>query len=374
MNRIMDSLTVPEEATYIVSNRGGINCDQSSVIEQLKICREKTDAISKEMRNIDSDYLKEIFLLRSFICYCMPTSLMRAVAAKHFFRQRFSYDGYWLPYLEHFSLFFLIAFPIASFLYIFESGIYMDPNLNSKWLISIAVSIAIDFLALKPIKIFVTWIAGASIVDEEVRACLGILRMRSTNILKRSSGSMLFADSLIQHYNPACRAARNFPHLPISRLLMSLNDDDIPFQIWVSKSYAWRRIEKYLFYSFCYLVPACPLFLQDSFNEIIVTVIFASIVVFGVYGASTPAYTQYFYQYYLPCVCAIAFLVLLRIIFFKRFTPSFNSFTAPISKDIEPVDTDFLELSNIYIDNVDKVKALMPVKFSSSFHNNFKTS
>ena len=28
--------------------------------------------------------------------------------------------------------------------------------------------------------------------------------------------------------NPACRAARQFPGLTLSRLLMSLNDDDIP--------------------------------------------------------------------------------------------------------------------------------------------------
>ena len=31
--------------------------------------------------------------------------------------------------------------------------------------------------------------------------------------------------------NPACRAARQFPGLTLSRLLMSLNDDDIPSEL-----------------------------------------------------------------------------------------------------------------------------------------------
>lgn len=35
-------------------------------------------------------------------------------------------------------------------------------------------------------------------------------------------------NSLIQHFNPVCRLARDYPHLPIARLLMSLNDFDLP--------------------------------------------------------------------------------------------------------------------------------------------------
>jgi hypothetical protein len=35
--------------------------------------------------------------------------------------------------------------------------------------------------------------------------------------------------ALIQHMNPACRVARLFPELPIARLLISLNDYDVPY-------------------------------------------------------------------------------------------------------------------------------------------------
>jgi hypothetical protein len=46
--------------------------------------------------------------------------------------------------------------------------------------------------------------------------------------MQRCKGLMSEVHALIQHINPACRAARQFPHLPISRLLISLNDFDLP--------------------------------------------------------------------------------------------------------------------------------------------------
>jgi len=46
--------------------------------------------------------------------------------------------------------------------------------------------------------------------------------------MMRTTGLMRDADALVQHFNPACRVARMYPQLPISRLLMSINDFDIP--------------------------------------------------------------------------------------------------------------------------------------------------
>ena len=46
--------------------------------------------------------------------------------------------------------------------------------------------------------------------------------------LRRYVGLMSHANALIHHFDPACRAARAFPELPVSRLLISLNDFDLP--------------------------------------------------------------------------------------------------------------------------------------------------
>lgn len=47
-------------------------------------------------------------------------------------------------------------------------------------------------------------------------------------IMTRTKGLMRFRHAFIQHLNPACRAAHYYPHLPSSRLIMALNDFDLP--------------------------------------------------------------------------------------------------------------------------------------------------
>ena len=47
--------------------------------------------------------------------------------------------------------------------------------------------------------------------------------------MNRQKGVIRDSNSLIQHFNPACRVARAFPSLPISRFLMILNDYDVPY-------------------------------------------------------------------------------------------------------------------------------------------------
>jgi hypothetical protein len=127
-------------------------------------------------------------------------------------------------------------------------------------------------------RVWVTWVASASIIEEEARVCLGMLRERCQSILKRRAGVMIYANSWIQHFNPACRVARQFPHLPLSRLLMSLSDFDLPINYSVSTSSAWFQKEKYAYFSVFLLWPSCPLLVQDMINETIATVALCAII------------------------------------------------------------------------------------------------
>ena len=54
----------------------------------------------------------------------------------------------------------------------------------------------------------------------------------------------IFGSQLLQHLNPACRAARKVPELSMSRLLISLTDYDMP----MPKSYSrgLQRLAKYV--------------------------------------------------------------------------------------------------------------------------------
>ena len=85
-----------------------------------------------------------------------------------------------------------------------------------------------EITLLDPVKIWAKKIAVSEVAGVPICAMLDMLRDRSVSILRRKRGLMRNASSLVQHFNPACRAARAYPELPIARLLMSLSDYDIP--------------------------------------------------------------------------------------------------------------------------------------------------
>jgi len=96
------------------------------------------------------------------------------------------------------------------------------------WLTGVGLAFAQAVVILQPARIFMFHIVVAAISAKRVRTIHGVLRERIKGVLQRSSGLMRGADDLVQHLNPACRAARKHPHLRMSRVLMSLNDFDIP--------------------------------------------------------------------------------------------------------------------------------------------------
>ncbi|KAJ1439691.1 hypothetical protein B484DRAFT_427633, partial [Ochromonadaceae sp. CCMP2298] len=71
-------------------------------------------------------------------------------------------------------------------------------------------------------------LSSRSRVDQEVRVMCEGLAYKTPLVLRRVTGGLRNCDELVQHLNPACRAARLLPALPVSRLLMSLNDRDVP--------------------------------------------------------------------------------------------------------------------------------------------------
>ena len=94
------------------------------------------------------------------------------------------------------------------------------------WVVISVLALAVDFAFLQPGRIWMKWVVINGQVSEDVRTILHALRLRFVSILCRDQGVMRDRHSLVQHFNPACRAARLFPHLPVSRYLMALNDSD----------------------------------------------------------------------------------------------------------------------------------------------------
>jgi len=173
------------------------------------------------------------------------------------------------------------------------------------------VSILVDVMLLHPIAIWVKWLGTATVVDEEVRLYMNLLRMKYEHLLTRRSNAMSY-NNFTQQFNPACRAARYYPHLPISSLLLSFNDFDISMDGFAPSRPLWFRLEFYicsLFLAFCWVWNTCPTVLQDLANEIVLTASLFGLVVLG----STATY-----QLLLMFVFALVIAVFIRELFKER--------------------------------------------------------
>jgi len=121
--------------------------------------------------------------------------------------------------------------------------------------------------------------------------------------MNRTSGIMNDAESPIQHFNVACRAARNFPSLAIARLLISLNDFDVPLFSCDEKSFEQKqnnddlKISEWIYHVlnacfnfFLNVFTALPVALQDVLIECVVVIsVNLFLLLFYVFGlASLP--------------------------------------------------------------------------------------
>ena len=82
-----------------------------------------------------------------------------------------------------------------------------------------------------PAAILVVHIILPLLIYSDVSSVFRVLRTRSKYILHREAGLIKTANAMIQHFNPICRAVRSFPQFAASRLIIALNDFDIPLPV-----------------------------------------------------------------------------------------------------------------------------------------------
>ena len=79
---------------------------------------------------------------------------------------------------------------------------------------------------INPLNIFITQIVFLYDVRQNVIKKYRITLYRFKFIYTRCTGIIKGYNSIIQHFNPVCRAARSLPNLTVSKFLISLNDFD----------------------------------------------------------------------------------------------------------------------------------------------------
>ena len=250
---------------------------RETIRKRLDTVRNEADTICLEVAALQTQEERELFLVRSFFV-SLFSGHEREIVGRYFMRQyRFKRTAF----TELQEMFCLVALPVfiaVMIYYIFLFNVSIGSRATDVWLTVTMIVFMQDMLLHFPIKIWMRWIVFNNSVGKVVRELCERLIGRSRLVLMRTSGVVRHATALVQHFNPACRVARMYPQYPISRLLMSLNDSDLPPQrnpnVYVAP---------YFFFTLGLLLIAyLPELLQDSVLTSITTMLI-DLTAVGVY-------------------------------------------------------------------------------------------
>jgi hypothetical protein len=189
-----------------------------------------------------SDTEKNIFLLQKFLvgaCFGGRNYQRSRDMCEHFFFKSYeslSSSSRLSGVVEYSCLLMILGYFMLCTYYLLFVGTALDAHSSKWWLQTFFICICLDAVIMLPLQIVLDhvcvpfWsIFGSNrYLCSRLRCVHGLLRERANSVMKRRVHMSAVAHSLVQHFNPAMRAARLCPHLPASRLLMSLTDDDLP--------------------------------------------------------------------------------------------------------------------------------------------------
>jgi hypothetical protein len=201
------------------------------VSDEVKYGRHHGKDIKRTLGSLNSDLDKEAYLLQQFLVECLPP-LHRRLAALYLFR-RVELSRIALSNTMLYTMFALLMLYLAfTVVYVFMAGTTIGTRSSLQWLLVVGMCFTHDLVLLQPLKIWLKYVAVSSVASSELRLYHAMLRERSRFVLTRMNGVVRNYNQLLHHANPACRAARTFPELAASRLLISLNDADLPIHVW----------------------------------------------------------------------------------------------------------------------------------------------
>ena len=248
----------------------------------LERAKDETEALVLRLRNFDSEYEQERHLIQAFIAYNMDNPLKKRIAIKHFFEDLDDHDeNLWQISMQYLCVLLLPGYFFALVMYIFMTGVFLGGSKTNKFLLILVQLVFQEIFILKPMKLWMKWVMISSLTSAEIRSFHGILRERAKVILTRKSGIVTNFNCIIQHFNPACRAARCYPHLSASRLLVCLNDDDLPINEVQRPASLYEMFEKLcclMVVSLALILNSFPMVIQEIVNDANITAAMSAII------------------------------------------------------------------------------------------------
>jgi hypothetical protein len=264
------------------------------VLHKVVQARRSMELLKEELEAMTDDEQMEEFMVKNFIIDQFHG--FRRSLAERFLLGEGRYES------PHSSLRRAIAkyvcmvlVPLAWGVMLYFTYVYnlsIGSRASTLWAIITFGSLFVDAMFLQPLRIWFRWIVINSTVASDMRDITKVLALRYVSIMQRKAGVMRDANNMIQHFNPACRVARLFPHLPVSRFLLSMNDYDVPhFNSNTTPIGNKRGLEWWIALavssSSVFLAVATTLFipLQDAIYELVITMTF-DIFALTVWGIS----------------------------------------------------------------------------------------
>jgi hypothetical protein len=259
-------------------------------LEMLQRARARADEMANDLRRRTFVQNRDVYLLQEFLGYLLSGYKQR-IAQKVFreYRARFATPQSAKPTAMYYVSWVVVVVQLCyATAFISENtlGKMATPTDTNKtlmlWLLACVLGFLLDLFFTQPVRIWISHITIPGVVRDDLLDIVELLKERSQFVLRRTTGVMRCADSLIQHYNPAVRAARALPSLPVSRILISLGDYDL-------KSFKERTLLRKAGGYWSYLVGAVltpltrlPFFMNDALIELF-TVCTAGTAAWGLY-------------------------------------------------------------------------------------------
>jgi len=199
------------------------------VVEKIQKSRRRAEKVKSRLAMIPLDIDKDNYLIKRFLADSLPG--YRRKVAQHYLFIRTEVEE---TFAQQLDIFLKISMLVQVIYLILGAGYvaYMSTKLGVKsteiWYLSVMTATIQDILVLQPLKIFVKYVLLIETIRDEMLSLYATFSKRAKSLIRRKRGLMTNITSLVQHFNPACRAARMVPHLPSARMIMSLTDFDLP--------------------------------------------------------------------------------------------------------------------------------------------------
>ena len=239
------------------------------LFQEVSRSRVVADRILNELGELHNDEERDLRLMHWFVVEQVKDKWTSWIVKKRFFGM---YDdpGEVHRYVWNLSVLVMILYSLGITFYIYYFGMGLDNEAVFIWLYILALCFVEDFFLLKPFSVWVVFVVASSAISDTVKMIAYDMKRRIPHIIRRTKCVVSTYSTIIQHMNPACRAARMYPHLAVARVLIGTNDYDMPMKPLPQPKWTIGKISKFLFGGFIAFI----FFLNLYFSEIMQLTIF----------------------------------------------------------------------------------------------------